>query len=301
MTTVRRPLDSTVTDATVIDSAVAGSTATGSTATDSTLTAPSLSAHHLAVGYGNTLVMTELDLEIPTGQITALIGPNGCGKSTLLGAMARLLPARHGAVYLDGAAIHRLPTREVARKLGLLPQAPIAPEGITVAELVRRGRHPYRRFGAGTSEDDQIVAQALVRTHMGEFATRPVDSLSGGQRQRAWIAMALAQRTPLLLLDEPTSYLDIAHQIEVMDLLVELNQAGTTIVVVLHDLNQAAQYAHTVVVLKEGTIVGLGRPHEVITSSCVHDVFGVRARVIPDPDTGSPLVLPRSRHDATPS
>lgn len=256
-----------------------------------------LVAQDLTAGYGDNIILKGLDLMVPPGRITALIGPNGCGKSTLLGAMARLLPAREGAVLLDGSGIHTLPTKEVARRLGLLPQAPVAPEGITVAELVRRGRHPYRRFGARTTDDDRIVAEALVRTHVDEFAARPVDSLSGGQRQRAWIAMALAQQTPLLLLDEPTSYLDIAHQVEILDLLVDLNSSGTTIVAVLHDLNQAARYAETIVAVKDGAIVSSGAPADVITDEFVQEVFGVRARVIPDPDTGSPLVLPRGRHD----
>ncbi|WP_432511461.1 ABC transporter ATP-binding protein [Kineococcus sp. SYSU DK001] len=258
-----------------------------------------LRAVGLSAGYPENLVVEGLDLRIGTGRITALIGPNGCGKSTLLGTLARLLPARAGAVLLDGADIHSLRTREVARRLGLLPQAPVAPEGITVAELVRRGRHPHRgAFGARTAEDDRVVAEALLRTRMAEFAGRGVDTLSGGQRQRAWIAMALAQQTPLLLLDEPTSYLDVAHQVEVMDLLVDLNAAGTTVVVVLHDLNQAARYAHDVVALRAGRVVAAGPPAEVVTAEVVADVFGLRARVVPDPDTGTPVVLPRGRHDA---
>lgn len=256
-----------------------------------------LRAQRLDVGYGDDLVIDGLDLHIAPGQITALIGPNGCGKSTLLGALSRLLPARDGAVLLDGADIHSLPTREVARRLGMLPQSPVAPEGITVSELVRRGRHPHRRLAARSPEDDRVVAEALVRTGMGALATRPVDALSGGQRQRAWIAMALAQETPLMLLDEPTSYLDVAHQVEILDLLVDLNAAGTTVVVVMHDLNQAARYADTVVAIKDGAVVTSGPPAEVVTAALVGEVFGVRARVIPDPDTGAPLVLARGRHD----
>lgn len=234
---------------------------------------------------------------MPVGEITALIGPNACGKSTLLGTLSRLVPVQGGAVLLNGVDIHSLPTREVARRLGILPQSPVAPEGITVAELVTRGRHPHRRFGARTPDDDVIVARSMVRTGVADLASRPVDTLSGGQRQRVWIAMALAQQTPLLLLDEPTSALDVAHQIEVLDLLVDLNAEGTTVVVVLHDLAHAARYASTIVAMKEGAVVAVGPPREVITAELVADVFGVRARVLPDPDTGAPLVLVRGRHD----
>lgn len=259
--------------------------------------AAGLVAQRLTAGYGDHVVLDGLDLAVAEGKITALIGPNGCGKSTLLSTLARLLPATGGSVLLDGADIHSLPTREVARRLGVLPQAPVAPEGITVAELVRRGRHPHRRFGARTADDDRVVAGALLRTGVADLAARAVDTLSGGQRQRAWIALALAQETPLLLLDEPTSYLDIAHQVEVLDLLVDLNTAGTTIVVVMHDLNQAVRYADTIVAMKDGQIVAAGPPADVVTAELVADVFGVRARVIHDPDTAAPLVLARGRHD----
>ena len=259
----------------------------------------SLQASRISVGYDRRLVVDGLDLDLPMGEITALIGPNACGKSTLLGALGRVLPVRGGVVLLDGADIHRLPTREVARRLGVLPQSPVAPEGITVAELVSRGRHPHQGLLARrTAHDDEVVATAMLRTGVADLAARPVDELSGGQRQRVWIAMALAQETSLLLLDEPTSYLDIAHQIEVLDLLVDLNRdQGTTVVMVLHDLNHAARYASTVVAVKDGAVVASGPPREVVTAAVVEHVFGVTARVIPDPDTGAPLVLARGRHD----
>lgn len=257
---------------------------------------PILAAHGVHAGYAAKTIVSDLDLLIARGGITALIGPNASGKSTLLGALSRLVPLQAGSVLLDGADIHALPTREVARRLGILPQSPVAPEGITVAELVRRGRHPHRRFGGTRASDDLIVARALLRTGVADLVDRPVDTLSGGQRQRAWIAMALAQETPLLLLDEPTSALDIAHQVEVLDLLVDLVTEGTTVVVVLHDLAHAARYASTVVALRDGAIVASGPPAEIITAELVEQVFGVQARVIADPDTGAPLVLPRGRH-----
>lgn len=206
-------------------------------------------------------------------------------------------PAREGSVLLDGALISKMPTRTVATRLGLLPQHPVAPDGITVAELVQRGRHPHHRWGSRTRDDDEIVADALERTHTAAFATRPVDSLSGDQRQRVWIAMALAQQTPLMLLDEPTSYLDMAHQIDILDLLTDLNRDGATIVAVLYGLNQAAAYSDTLVAMKDGAIVATGRPHNLVNEAFVEQVFGLRARVIRDPDTDASLVLARSRRD----
>ncbi|MGO2150706.1 ABC transporter ATP-binding protein [Mycetocola reblochoni] len=257
---------------------------------------PILAAQGVRAGYAAKTIVSDLDLLVARGGITALIGPNASGKSTLLGALSRLVPLQAGSVLLDGADIHAMPTREVARRLGILPQSPVAPEGITVAELVRRGRHPHRRFASTRASDDLIVARALLRTGVADLVDRPVDTLSGGQRQRAWIAMALAQETPLLLLDEPTSALDIAHQVEVLDLLVDLVAEGTTVVVVLHDLAHAARYASTVVALRDGAIVASGPPADVITADLVAEVFGVQARIIADPDTGAPLVLPRGRH-----
>ncbi|WP_136024733.1 ABC transporter ATP-binding protein [Microbacterium sp. K27] len=257
---------------------------------------PILAAQGVRAGYAAKTIVSDLDLLVARGGITALIGPNASGKSTLLGALSRLVPLQAGSVLLDGADIHAMPTREVARRLGILPQSPVAPEGITVAELVRRGRHPHRRFASTRASDDLIVARALLRTGVADLVDRPVDTLSGGQRQRAWIAMALAQETPLLLLDEPTSALDIAHQVEVLDLLVDLVAEGTTVVVVLHDLAHAARYASTVVALRDGAVVASGPPADVITADLVAEVFGVQARIIADPDTGAPLVLPRGRH-----
>jgi iron complex transport system ATP-binding protein len=262
------------------------------------MTHPLLDARALAVGYDKTPVVDALDISFATGSITALIGPNASGKSTLLRGLSRLLPPLSGSVLLDGDDLARLPSRSIAQRLGILPQGPTAPEGITVADLVARGRHPHARLLQRAGRGDlEIVAHALTVTGTAELAERPVDSLSGGQRQRVWIAMALAQETPLLLLDEPTTYLDIAHQIEVLDLLQDLRSAeGKTIVIVLHDLEQAAAYADRLVVMSSGSIVADGAPSDVLTEELLQQVFGLRARVMPDPDTGSPLVLPRGRH-----
>ncbi|MFT3861501.1 ABC transporter ATP-binding protein [Micropruina sp.] len=264
-----------------------------------TLAASGLSARGISVGYAERLVIDGLDLTIEPGTITALIGPNACGKSTLLRALARLLAVRAGAVLLDGADLHALPTREVARRLGILPQSPIAPEAITVGDLVWRGRHPHQRFGQRrTSADEAAVVDALLATGTADLVERRVDSLSGGQRQRVWISMALAQGTPYLLLDEPTTFLDIAHQVEVMDLLLDLNaERGTTVVVVSHDLNQAARYADALVALRDGEIVAHGSPAEVLTPELVERAFGLRCVVRPHPATGRPHVYPLGRHD----
>lgn len=257
-----------------------------------------LSARGIRLGYDTRVVIDGIDVEFPRGSITALIGPNACGKSTLLKGLSRLLPPQEGSVLLDGVDLHSLPSRTVAQRLGLLPQSPLAPEGITVADLVTRGRHPHGKLLRRSAHDDlAIVAEALTDTGIADLAERPVDALSGGQRQRAWIAMALAQQTPLLLLDEPTTFLDIAHQIEVLDLLTDLrNTRGKTIVMVLHDLEQAAAYADRLVVVSDGRIFAHGDPAEVLTEDLVFDVFGLRSRIISDPDTGAPLVLPRGRH-----
>ncbi|GGY40539.1 ABC transporter ATP-binding protein [Streptomyces omiyaensis] len=256
-----------------------------------------LEARGISAGYGGSPVIEGLDLRIEKGRITALVGPNACGKSTLLKAIARLLPLAAGSVLLEGADIHRLPTREVARRLGVLPQSPVAPESITVGDLVRRGRHPHRRFGGHRdAHEDVIVAEALKATGTAELVDRPVDQLSGGQRQRVWIALALAQDTPTLLLDEPTTYLDVAHQIEVMDLLADLNeQTGKTIVLVSHDLNQAALYASTIVALRDGRVIRQGPPDEVLDESTVAEVFGLRCLVVPHPLTARPQIFPLGR------
>jgi iron complex transport system ATP-binding protein len=256
-----------------------------------------LRAEALSLAYDGTRVIDDLSLVVPQGRITALVGPNACGKSTLLRGLARLLRPREGAVYLDGREIHRYPTREVALRLGLLPQAPTAPEGLTVEDLVARGRYPHQTwFRQWSAADEETVGRAMRLTGTDALRDRPVDELSGGQRQRAWIAMALAQETELMLLDEPTTFLDLAHQIEVLDLLHELNEReGRTIVIVLHDLNQAARYAATIVAMADGRIVAAGTPKEVVTESMVREVFGVECRVIPDPVTGTPLVVPRAR------
>ncbi|MFF2214270.1 ABC transporter ATP-binding protein [Streptomyces antibioticus] len=263
----------------------------------STASSPALAARSVTAGYDGRTVLDGLSLDVPQGRITALVGPNACGKSTLLKSLARLLPVAAGTVLLDGRDIHALPTREVARRLGILPQSPLAPEGITVADLVQRGRHPHQRFGArrGTA-DDLVIARALRATGTEGLAARPVDELSGGQRQRVWIALALAQETPTLLLDEPTTYLDIAHQIEVMDLLADLNErTGKTIVLVSHDLNQAALYASTIVAMRDGRIVRQGTPHEVLTERTVSEVFGLDCLIVPHPRSDRPQIFPMGR------
>ncbi|MEV4898671.1 ABC transporter ATP-binding protein [Nonomuraea sp. NPDC050547] len=258
-----------------------------------------LEARAISSGYGTSLIIKELSAGIAAGRITALVGPNACGKSTLLKSIARLLPLAAGAVLLDGADIHATPTKEVARRLGVLPQSPVAPESITVGDLVWRGRHPHRRFGRRrTAADEAVIADALLATGTAELIDRPVDQLSGGQRQRVWIALALAQDTPTLLLDEPTTYLDIAHQIEVMDLLAELNErTGKTIVLVSHDLNQAALYASTIVAMREGRIVRQGPPEHVLTEETVAEVFGLTCAVVPHPVDGTPQIFPLSRRN----
>lgn len=260
--------------------------------------APDLRAENLRLAYDDRIVVDGLDLVVPPGRITAVVGANACGKSTLLRALARLLTPREGAVRLDGQAIHKVPTRQLAQRLGLLPQSPVAPEGLTVADLVTRGRSPHQTWWRQWSTgDEQAVREALAATSMTEHADRAVDELSGGQRQRAWIAMAVAQGTPVLLLDEPTTYLDLAHQIDVLDLITDLNRnEGRTVVMVLHDLNQACRYADHVVAMKSGRIAAEGPPGEVITAESVQDVFGLRCQVATDPVSGTPMVIPVGRH-----
>jgi len=252
-----------------------------------------LAARGVQLGYDERVVIEDLSLVIPDGSFTVIVGPNACGKSTLLRALARMIKPRSGQVLLDGHEIATLRSKEVARRLGLLPQSSIAPEGITVADLVARGRYPHQSMLRQWSVDDaETVAEAMEVTNVTDLADRMVDELSGGQRQRVWIAMVLAQETPLLLLDEPTTFLDIAHQIEVMDLLADLHAAGRTVVAVLHDLNQAARYASHLVAMRAGAIVDTGEPSEILTADLIQTVFGLRSQVVPDPVTGTPMVVP---------
>jgi iron complex transport system ATP-binding protein len=255
---------------------------------------PRLRARALGAGYPGRTVIDELDLDISPGRITMIIGANACGKSTLLGVLARLRPPLKGVVELDGEDVATIPRRRFARVVGLLPQHPTAPDGLSVADLVSRGRHPHRGvFQRWNAADSAHVDEAMARTGVSELADRPVGDLSGGQRQRVWIAMALAQDPQVLLLDEPTTFLDLSHQIEVLDLLRELNRTrGTTIVVVLHDLNLAARYADELVVMSQGRIVTQGAPADVLTPAVVAQAFSLDALVIPDPLTHTPLVIP---------
>ncbi|MGD1904047.1 MAG: ABC transporter ATP-binding protein [Geitlerinemataceae cyanobacterium] len=259
-----------------------------------TTTQIALTARNLTLAYEGNTIIESLDLAIPHGQIVTLVGPNGCGKSTLLRGMAKLLAPQTGAVYLDGDAIAELPAKTLAKRLGILPQSPPAPEGLTVRELVAQGRYPHQTWLQQWSrEDEWQVERAIATTDLQEFANRPLDRLSGGQRQRAWIAMALAQNAQTLLLDEPTTYLDLAHQIEVLDLLYQLNhESDRTIVMVLHDLNLACRYSHQLIALRDGTVIAQGRPQEVVTEALVSEVFGLDSRIIPDPVTGTPLCVP---------
>ncbi|MGX1226533.1 iron complex transport system ATP-binding protein [Streptomyces ambofaciens] len=255
-----------------------------------------LAARGVTVGYGARSVIDGLDVAIPPGVITTIIGPNGCGKSTLLRTLSRLLRPTGGTVVLDGEDIASLRTRDVAKKLGLLPQAPVAPEGLTVSDLVARGRHPHQSWLRQWSSDDaDVVRQALAMTGVSDLADRPVDSLSGGQRQRVWISMTLAQGTDLLLLDEPTTYLDLAHAVDVLDLVDDLHESGRTVVMVLHDLNLATRYSDNLVVMREGAILAQGHPRDVITAELLHEAFGLRAKVIDDPVGDRPLVVPIGR------
>lgn len=262
-----------------------------------TIVGSRLAAESVRLAYDTRVIADDLSVSIPDGLITAVVGANACGKSTLLRALARLLKPQVGRVLLDGQEIQAIKTKEVARRLGLLPQSPIAPDGITVADLVARGRSPHQRLlQQWSTSDEDAVIEAMRATNTLDLARRTVDELSGGQRQRVWIALALAQQTPLLLLDEPTTFLDIAHQVEVLDLVADLNrQRGTTVVMVLHDLNQACRYADHVIAMKQGAIVAAGHPTEVIGAELVRDVFGLECVVIDDPISRTPLVVPSAR------
>jgi iron complex transport system ATP-binding protein len=255
-----------------------------------------LRADAVTLRYEQRTISTDLSVSIIDGSFTVIVGPNACGKSTLLRALSRLLTPASGQVLLDQQVITLLPAKEVARTLGLLPQTAVAPDGITVADLVARGRYPHQSFLRQWSlADEQAVSAAMAAAQVTELAGRLLDELSGGQRQRVWIAMVLAQETPILLLDEPTTFLDIAHQIELLELLARLNREGRTIVAVLHDLNQACRYASHIIAMKDGAIVDQGAPSEIFTEALVEQVFGLASVIIPDPVTGTPLVVPKAR------
>ncbi|GAA1943036.1 ABC transporter ATP-binding protein [Kitasatospora viridis] len=260
-------------------------------------TTPRLRADSLTLAYERRTIARDLSIDIPDASFTVIVGPNACGKSTLLRALARTLRPTAGTVLLDGQDIASRPAKQVARTLGLLPQTSIAPDGITVADLVSRGRYPHQGLLRQWSErDERVVRESMAATGVAELADRTVDELSGGQRQRVWIAMALAQETPLLLLDEPTTFLDITHQVELLDLCARLHEEqGRTLVAVLHDLNQAARYASHLIAMRDGQVLAAGPPGEIVTAELVERVFHLPCRVIDDPETGTPLVIPRAR------
>jgi ABC-type cobalamin/Fe3+-siderophores transport system ATPase subunit len=274
---------------------------TGAVTDAGTTSAARLRGQRLTLAYEQRIVSRALDVVIPDGSFTVIVGPNACGKSTLLRALARMLKPRAGSVILDGKAIGTLPSKAVARRLGLLPQSPVAPDAITVADLVARGRYPHQGLLRQWSNDDAREVQAAMRsTGVEDLAARTMDELSGGQRQRVWLAMVLAQQTPLMLLDEPTTYLDIAHQFEVLDLCAELHERqGRTVVAVLHDLNHACRYATHLIAMVGGEIVCEGSPSQIVDAGLVARVFGLRCRVIDDPETGTPLIVPAGRQART--
>ncbi|MFF5792172.1 ABC transporter ATP-binding protein [Paeniglutamicibacter sp. NPDC012692] len=253
-----------------------------------------LAAETITLGYDERVISRDLSIEIPEGAFTVIVGPNACGKSTLLRALSRLLKPKTGSIVLDGRTIHSYKAKEVARKLGLLPQTSTAPDGISVADLVARGRYPHQSMIRQWSKNDEAaVVDAMAATNVTSLAGRQVDELSGGQRQRVWVAMALAQQTPTLLLDEPTTYLDIAHQIELMELFSRLNRENNqTMVAVLHDLNHACRYATHLIAMKDGNVVAAGNPSEIVTADLVEEVFGLPCMIIPDPVSNTPLVIP---------
>ena len=255
------------------------------------------SARNISVGYEDNTIIKDLDIIIPSGKFSVLIGQNGCGKSTLLKSFARLLKPKSGDVVLDGKSIYDIPTQRLSREIGLLPQSPIVPAGITVADLVARGRFPYQKlFGQLSKVDYQAIACAMEAMGVADLADKPVDSLSGGQRQRVWIALVLAQDTDILLLDEPTTYLDIAYQVEILDCLAALNKARkTTIVAILHDINLSIRYADHIFAMKRGRLIAEGEPRDIITTGLMKDVYGMESDIITDPGTGDPYVIPRSK------
>jgi iron complex transport system ATP-binding protein len=260
-------------------------------------TTPALVGESLRLTYDAAVVSDDLTVEIPRGALTMIIGPNGCGKSTLLKALARMITPARGTVLLDGEDIHRAPTKAVARRLGLLPQSSVAPDGITVSDLVSRGRYPYQRLLRQWSRDDEeIVNEAMAATDVTHFAHRGVDELSGGERQRVWLAMVLAQQTQTLLLDEPTTFLDLAHQIDVLELCAQvMTERAMTVVVVIHELNLAVRYADHLIVMKDGAVQAVGTPAEVITEELIRDTFDLPCRIVDDPETGHPMIIPRRR------
>ncbi|MEV6802337.1 ABC transporter ATP-binding protein [Micromonospora rifamycinica] len=260
------------------------------------MTESRLRADALTLAYDRRVVVRDLDVQITDGSFTVIVGPNACGKSTLLRSLARVLKPQSGAVYLDGQTIASQPSKQVARQLGMLPQSSVAPGGIVVEELVARGRFAHQRLLRQWSpQDEAAVADAMRQTEVTELADRFVDELSGGQRQRVWLAMALAQQTPILLLDEPTTFLDLSHQFEVLDLCADLHEQGRTVVAVLHDLNHACRYATELIVMREGRVLAQGAPAEVMTAELVETVFAMPCRVMTDPETQTPMVVPAGR------
>lgn len=264
------------------------------------MTTHTFKTKNIQSGYDNKTILNDVNLSIPSNQISIIIGANGCGKSTLLKTMARLIKPTGGDVLLDGKSIHKMAPKQLAKVLGLLPQSPIVPEGITVADLVGRGRFPHQSVMKGWSKKDyEAVAEALEMMNITEFADRNIDELSGGQRQRVWIAMALAQQTDILFLDEPTTYLDITYQVEILDLLTDLNKRyGTTIVMVLHDINLSARYADYLFTVKNGQLIAEGAPTEIITADLIKETFQLDCQVINDPVSNTPLIVPIGRHHA---